>query len=275
MYILSIMFDTFTFDDTVICIKTATEYQGDAIMWAYAYQIEDVLFDTGCANAQAEFATYKDTTKINRVYVTHSHEDHVGCLSLFNDTEIYAMDSIHHLLMTPPQIVEFFQFVWGQPGAVDNVESMPSEFVIGDLQFKVIDLSGHFAGMIGFHEEEKGWLFSADAVPLPSRKQIAMPEENLPKMIDTMKKILTLNLNVLFDGHKGPIENPREHIEKRVNYLREIDKRIHELNNEGKSIEQIEEILEFKRPWYMEMTEGRFAFKFLIKSFLRDTVEED
>ena len=82
--------------------------------------------------------------------------------------------------------------VWGQPEPVEDVEPMPPTFSVGNWQFEVVPLPGHYEGMVGFYEKEKGWLFSADAVPLPSRRQIAMPEENVPQMIATMERLLRI-----------------------------------------------------------------------------------
>jgi glyoxylase-like metal-dependent hydrolase (beta-lactamase superfamily II) len=126
--------------------------------------------------------------------------------------------------------------------------------------------------MIGFYEKERGWLFSADAVPLPSRKQLAMPDENVTEMIATMEKIQDLNLNMLFDGHRGPVESPKEYIQKRIDYLKDIQISIKELHSQGHDIPEIQEKLGIEGPWYVDMTEGRFRIDHLIRSLLFDEV---
>ncbi len=127
--------------------------------------------------------------------------------------------------------------------------------------------------MYGFWEASHGWLFSADAVPLPSRKRMAMPEENIPKMISRMEQILTLKPKVLFDGHRGPIRNPEEHIKTRIDFLRELWQRIRALGQEGKTLKQIKDILDFPEPWYLASTKERFGIMHLIRSFIEDTPE--
>ncbi|MHA2241193.1 MAG: MBL fold metallo-hydrolase [Candidatus Thorarchaeota archaeon] len=267
------MIEIVPFDENITSVKTATEYNGEAILWMYTYNVNNVLFDAGCANAKAELEDYKSKTKIEFVYTTHPHEDHVGGLSVFvPEATIFAQPTSIDLLRKPPELSEFFAFAWGQPEPVKSVELMPSEFDVGDFHFKVIPVPGHYHDMVGFYEPDKKWFFSADAIPLPSRKYIAMPDENVPQMIATMEKILELDICVLFDAHKGPVESPQEHIKIRIEYLKNTEKEIKTLHQEGKTVLEIVESLEFRRPWYLDLTKDRFGVDFFVESLLKDSV---
>ncbi len=101
---------------------------------------------------------------------------------------------------------------------------------------------------------------------------MAMPEENIPKMIMRMQEIQDKNANVLFDGHRGPIVNPHDYIETRIRYLSNLRIRIREMANEGKELPEIKHILNFPEPWYLPNTEGRFTIDHLIRSLLEDTI---
>ncbi len=240
-------------------------------MWVYSYKILDTLFDAGAANAREEFRKYLEGTTIDAVYISHSHEDHVGCADLFDGKgRIYAWKSAIDILRNPPELGEFFQFVWGQPLPTKNVEPMPSTFDIGPYHFEVIAVPGHQEDMVAFFETNHKWLFSADAVPLPSRKYIAMPDENVPRMIATLERLQSLEIEVLFDAHRGPIQSPREHIQKRIDYLKETQQRVKELDKEGLDYTQMMEKLELNPPWYVEMTKDRFAVEFFLRSLLQD-----
>lgn len=87
-------------------------------------------------------------------------------------------------------------------------------------------------------------------------------------MIETMEKILELDLKILFDGHRGPINEPEAHIRKRVDYLCGLKQRIKKMFAEGKSVSEIKTILAFKEPFYLPWTEGRFGIEYLIRSLL-------
>ena len=268
------MIEVTQFKDSVNCIKTASPLGDQAIMWVYAYQIGDLVFDAGCANAITELREHKSKYPINRVFVTHNHEDHFGgCSAFLPEAKVFAgpvtLQSVHE----PYRLPEFFGWVWGQPSPVKHAQRLEeSTIVADDYQFEVVDLSGHCEEMFGFWEPEQRWLFSADAVPLPSRKQMAMPEENIPRMIQRMKEIQDMQVEVLFDGHRGPIENPQEHIETRITFLTDLYERIQQMAGEGKSRLEIKTVLSFPEPWYLPNTENRFAVDHLIRSLLEDTV---
>ena len=268
------MFEREPFDDDITGLKTATAGpDGQAIMWVYAYHIGDAIFDTGCANAKDELKTYLSKSTISDVYVTHAHEDHVGNVDLFaENSRIYAWKSGINLLKEPIEIGEFFQYVWGQPIAVEEVFSLPDSFQIGhDYRFEVVEVPGHMKDMVAFFEPDRRWLFSADAVPLPTRKYIAMPEENVPRMIATMEHIQTLGVEILFDSHRGPIESPHDHIQNRIDYLKQTQQKVKEMHGEGLSYSEMMKQLELEPPWYVEMTQDRFSIEFFLRSLIEDS----
>lgn len=267
------MIEIVPFNEDITCIKTATEQDGSAIMFVYAFLVRDALFDVGCANAIDEMREFAGRNEIKHVYISHSHEDHVGCCKIFEGrTTIYANELTQRVLRDPPQYGEFFNYVWGQPEPVSELDLMPDNFSIGPLNFEVVSLPGHTMEMIGFYEPARKWFFSADAVPLPSKKKIAMPDENIPQMVATMEKIQAMDIDILFDSHRGPIESPREHIQTRIDYIKEIQRKALELHQSGKSIENIQQTLELEGPWYLELTKNRFGIDFFIKSVLFDKV---
>jgi glyoxylase-like metal-dependent hydrolase (beta-lactamase superfamily II) len=265
------MIEIVPFNEDITCVKTAAEQDGSAIMFVYAYLVRDALFDTGCANAVGGIREFAHGNKINQVYITHSHEDHVGCCKVFEcNAAIFANESVQKALRNPVQRSEFFRFVWGQPEPVWDSTLLPDRFSIGDLNFVVVPVPGHTMEMVGFYEPVKKWFFAADALPLPSKKRIAMPDENVPQKVATMEKILAMDIEILFDCHKGPIESPREHIQTRIDYIKEVQQEAKELHESGKTVAEIQEILKLEAPWYMEMTEGRFGIDIFIKSILFD-----
>ena len=128
--------------------------------------------------------------------------------------------------------------------------------------------------MVGFYEPNRKWLFSSDAVPVPSRKVIGMPDENIHQMIETLEKIAKMDIDILFDSHRGPIESPEEHLEVRIDFLKDIRKKVLKLHKEGKTIPEIRKALGLEGPWYMGMTEGRFDIDNFLRSILFDKAEK-
>jgi len=270
------MFEVEFYNEDVTLVKTGTAMEdGNPIMWAIAYRVGNILIDAGCPNALDDLKKYADKAEIEEVYVTHPHEDHYGGCSAFAPrSTIYACEPDIKILKDPPVLPEFFQFVWGQPTPLVDVEVLPSGFIAGDFEFEVIPLPGHWQNMVGFYEPHKRWLFSADAVPLPTRKYIAMPEENIPLMVKTMQRIAEMDIDILFDGHKGPVPSPKDHIQARIDFIQDIQKSALNLHEEGKSIEEIQESLGLEGPWYIGLTEYRFRIDHFLKSLLFDKAEK-
>ena len=109
------MIEIVPYNEDITCIKTATERDGKAIMFVYAYLVRDTLFDAGCGNSIDEIREFARKNEINHVYVSHSHEDHVGSLHAFDDgvTQIHANEMTRKELLEPQKIGEFFDYVWG------------------------------------------------------------------------------------------------------------------------------------------------------------------
>jgi glyoxylase-like metal-dependent hydrolase (beta-lactamase superfamily II) len=263
------------FNHAVTGIKTASPLGGQAIMWVYAYRVGDVLIDAGCWNAVEELRSFAQKHPVTRVFVTHNHEDHYGGSAAFlPQAEVFAGPVTLKSLHEPYSLPEFFQFVWGLPKPVAEAQEFTDPSLeVGDLTLEVVNLSGHCEEMIGFWEPVQRWFFSSDAVPLPSRKQMAMPEENIPMMIQRMHEIQAKNPDVLFDGHRGPIINPQEHIATRIRFLSDLQNQVQERIADGKSISEIKGVFGFPEPWYLPNTEGRFGVEHLIRSLAEDRVE--
>ncbi|MBD3159937.1 MAG: MBL fold metallo-hydrolase [Candidatus Lokiarchaeota archaeon] len=271
----SAMIEEIIVNEQVTCIKTGSISYENRTMWACLYKVENALIDCGCANAKDELVSLLNGKKIDFIYVTHGHEDHYGCCSAFSETAtIFAPPRARDVLLNPPNLNEFFQWVWGQPEPVKQVQITPSQFQVGDLCFDTVKLPGHGEEMVGFYEKEKGWLFSADAVPLPSHKQISMTDENIPQMMRTMEYIMDLDVKVLFDGHLGPIETPESHIQKRLDYLNKVRETAMRLHEKGLSSSEIIAELGWESPWYMDMTMGRFSLEHMIDSLFSERATE-
>ena len=89
-------------------------------------------------------------------------------------------------------------------------------------------------------------------------------------MIARMEQILSLKPQVLFDGHRGPIKEPAEHVQTRIDFLKNLQRQIRTLGEEGMTLTQIKDILSFPEPWYLPQTKARFGIEHLIRSFLED-----
>ena len=101
-----------------------------------------------------------------------------------------------------------------------------------------------------------------------------MPDENIHLMIETLEKIAEMDIEILFDSHRGPVTSPMEHVQIRIDFLKDIRTKVLKLHGEGRTIPEIQEALELKGPWYLEMTQGRFGIDIFLKSLVFDKAEK-
>ena len=101
-----------------------------------------------------------------------------------------------------------------------------------------------------------------------------MPDENIHVMIKTLEKIAEMDIEILFDSHRGPITSPQEHVQARIDFLKDMRVKVLKLHKEGKTIPEIQEALELTGPWYLKMTQGRFGIDIFLNSLIFDKAEK-
>lgn len=215
-----------------------------------------VLFDTGFNNPQSQAELLEGLKELDinlkelEVVLTHLHSDHTGLVHLFSEAgcKIYASqvdgdytngmisgnywDGINSLLdlygLQADQIdnndnpgflnqpSETFEFTVLTPG---------DDFIIGDYQFKVLDLIGHTPGHIGFYDEASGILLSADTVLDPITPNITFwgfdHVDILGSYVATLQKLTQLKIDVILPTHRKIIYNADERINELIEHHNE------------------------------------------------------
>jgi glyoxylase-like metal-dependent hydrolase (beta-lactamase superfamily II) len=73
---------------------------------------------------------------------------------------------------------------------------------LGDRRLRVLHLPGHSPGCIGLLDEANGEFFAADAI-YDAELYDELPHSNVGDYLDTMRRLLTLDVGVVHGGH-GP-----------------------------------------------------------------------
>lgn len=225
-----------------------------------AYVVKDknraVLFDTGFNNPQSERELLAGLKELDielknvEVVLTHLHSDHTGLVHLFSRAgcKIYAsqLDGDYTNDMISGNYWEQINNLLGlyglQADQIDNNDNpgflnQPSEpfkftaltpgdeFIIGDYQFKVLDLIGHTPGHIGFYDEASGVLLSADTVLDPITPNITFwgfdHVDILGSYVGTLQKLKQLNIQVILPTHRKIIHNPHERMSELIEHHNE------------------------------------------------------
>lgn len=205
--------------------------------WHVRGRDADLLVDTGLGIVSL-VACAHDLFAGRRVIAvaTHYHFDHVGSLREFDERVIHESEA--PLIAAPPRpgFLRFDRDPGGPPLDVEEagyilpvdgemLTAVPSrdydpaayrvppatatrtvdegdEIDLGDRSFVVLHLPGHSPGSIGLWDEDRGVLFSGDAVydgPLIDSNA----DSDIVKYCDTMRRLRDLPVAIVHGGHEA------------------------------------------------------------------------
>ncbi len=238
----------------VEAIKVGTEIDGRVIYWVHFYYYNGILVDAGCSNAFDEIAAYfergKHKFKVETVLITHHHEDHIGAASIFGG-RVYANEKSVALLRNPPKIPEYRMMTWGQPQSVEAKPLESLDAVVDSIT--PIETPGHSFDHTSYLIDDK--LFCGDLV-VGTKQMVCMREENMNEVISSLERVLKYDFSYAYGG-VGVFE--RDDVEDYLRYLESLRERVNELQDEGKSVEEIVKLVfpdPPKRVLMMEFVSG-------------------
>ncbi len=161
-----------------------------------------IIMDTGKPMhrqfIEKELKTKIDPAKIDFVFFTHLHYDHIGNFSLFSNATYYA------------SAVEIAAWQKNTFGAILNMEVVedftislfPLEKLdIASLGLKVIPTPGHTMGSVCFYYEKEGILFSGDTLFRHTHGRVDLPTSVPKDMMRSLLKLKKLEYKILCPGH--------------------------------------------------------------------------
>lgn len=169
--------------------------------YVYVYLIESegcYLIDSGVAGSEEIISEYmkhigRELSEIKGIFLTHAHPDHIGGaakLKALTGCRIYAsagerrwMEDLDLQYRERP-IPNFYELTGTESILVDMVAADGDIICLEEhLQMEVISTSGHSMDALSFLLQEKGVVFTGDAIPV---------EGDIPIYIDDKKSIESL-----------------------------------------------------------------------------------
>lgn len=188
---------------------------------------------------------------ITAVVATHHHEEHVGNLnwaSQATSAPLYLSKPTAELLKSPWRLPFVRDAIIGQPSPLQSpFEILTDRIDTADGPLEVLAAPGHCDDHIVLYDRNEKVLIAGDAF-MGSYFATPNPDVDSCKWIDTLERLLALEIEVLVEGHghvhtlrpdfpdiPGVVvrEDPHIALEKKLDYLRWLRQQIESGKREG------------------------------------------
>ena len=188
---------------------------------------------------------------IRAVVATHHHEEHVGNLNWaaqFASAPLYLSERTAELLRSPWQLPMVRAAIIGQPAPLQPpFEILGDRIATAHGELEVLATPGHCDDHIVLYDRQEKVLIAGDAF-MGSYFATPNPDVDSRKWIDSLDRLLTLDIEVLVEGHghvhtlrpdfpeiSGVVirEDPHAALEKKRDYLRWLREQIEAGKREG------------------------------------------
>lgn len=280
--IFTIRGDLFMMDLTTAITEKSTEdvqmVEGKVMIQGvtlnvYSFLIDNTLIDSGSQTLLKDFIPWFKKHKIDQVFVTHNHEDHTGGVTWLQEqlgVPVYihpdSVEKCKELEATPT----YRQLTWGSRG-VFQAEPFSIEMTSAHYTWDIIETPGHTQDHLSFYCRNKKLLFTGDLFVIPHTKAI-LNSENMQNTLASLKKVLTFDFEAIYCCHAGYLENGRQMITEKINYLEKILTTSKKLQQQGLSVEEITAEIFPKKYAIEHFSEGEWGSKYIINSLLNDEV---
>lgn len=192
---------------------------------AACYRIGRTLVDTGPPNqwrAVRRFASEQtEAHGIDRVLVTHHHEDHAGNAARLQellDVPVYAPEASLDRLRNGFAPEAYRRVVWGAPRPVE-AKPVPDTLSLADgTTLRTLPAPGHADDMVCYLAEDHGLLFAADLYITPQPQYLRF-DENASRLIESLHDVLEHDFETVLCAHRGVVEKGHRALSEKVKYL--------------------------------------------------------
>ena len=236
-------------------------------MRLFVYLVDGLLIDTGASNFEKRYSSFFRSHKIDKVAITHLHEDHAGLAGWIQQNigaDIYIHSSAVEKAKQDSEFPFYRKYYWGNMKGF-NASPFSDCLKTESHCFQVIYTPGHTDNHVVLLEEEKKWLFCGDMYVAP-RQKIAFFEENMAETIISLEKIAKLNFKHLFCAHSGIHHKGKEHILAKLDYFYKLREKIESLRKSGMNNDEINRIVFPKKRLITFLSGGECSSKHIVST---------
>jgi glyoxylase-like metal-dependent hydrolase (beta-lactamase superfamily II) len=264
------------FDD-VEMIQLGYGPVGPPLMSVFLYVLDGLIIDTAQHHMAKAVERLLGEKSLDRILLTHHHEDHSGNAAMISKR--HALPVMGHPL-TAEKLHSGFpirphqRLVWGKAPAV-NVTPLAGAIETDHFKLEPVYTPGHSKDHTVFFEKQRGWLFSGDLY-LAERIKFFRTDERFGDQIDSLKKLMHLDFDILFCAHNPCLKNGKQKLKNKLQFLEDLYGRIRSLLQEGLSEKAIIRKLDAHSDRLVKwLTLGNMSFANMIKSAIDSASRSD
>lgn len=236
----------------------------------YSFLLDGVLIDTASPGLHTQFFDFIAQKNVEHIIHTHLHEDHIG--NTADMIEKFGIEAHIHPLSVAKTTLEmrlpaYRQTVWGPPPKPFISQPLSNTFTSANDRWTIIPTPGHTQDHVALYNQQHGYLFTGDLFVTPKPK-IVLIDENILDTMASLEKVLTYDFDTMICHHAGVIENGRELVQMKLDYLQEIQQRVHKLAREGNDVFEVTQQLFPKHYPIVEQSHTEWSAMHMVRVFM-------
>ncbi len=242
---------------------------GSVKMNVYSFAVDGFLIDTASQSLKREFAEFIETVDIDQVLLTHDHEDHTGGAAYVQsrlNLPVLMAGSRVDLSRKPDRNPLYRKLFWGERKPF-KASPLKKELLSRQAKWDVLATPGHTDDHQVFINRQTGQLFSGDLYVHPFTK-LALKTESIPQTVESIRYVLKHDFDEMFCCHAGYIKEGRKALQKKLDYLEELESKVLKLHKEGRSVKEITDALFPKKYPITYFSLGEWSQSHIIRSII-------
>ena len=263
--------------EEVLGLKFGYQPIGKPKLYAHIYFVDGLLIDTGQCKARKSIISETKQLAVEQIFITHHHEDHTGNIpeiQALHNCNVYASELCCQMMKAPPPLSFAQKLTWGDRPAQHDLIPKTQTIETKKYRFDIIPIPGHSPDMVALYEPDRQWLFSADLY-LNSYIDYFLKDESITDQIESIKRILKLDFKTMLCSHKPQLQNGKQQLTKKLNFLETFFHEVSSLYLKGYSAKEIFKSMKLKENRFVKMLSGGGLSKQnMVESVIRDLIKQ-
>lgn len=171
------------------------------------------------ADTYIEYAKSVSKANIDYLIITHAHPDHISGVSILK-RKTGAQSILHSAEVTDIPI--------------DKRVNDGDVISLGGIDLEVVHTPGHNPGHICLYIRKSKILLSGDHVLAKTTTALQPPWGDMTQYIESLRKLLKYDIDLMLPAHGPPITEPRKRIEELIQHRLEREQQVFKTLQKGK-----------------------------------------